>query len=153
MLANGRRINSCLSLAVVHDGDEITTIEGLAKGSELHPVQAAFLEHDGLQCDYCTPGQICSALARLTGYKQGDASVVTPNLSQLASDPLTYEEISRAYEGSCGAYRGKTQQAGKGFSVFPSRDQPDRGLAETLVPKPSFWNVRLDTNFREKPGG
>lgn len=65
VLVNGRRINSCLSLAVMHDGDEITTIEGLAKGDELHPVQAAFLEHDGFQCGYCTPGQICSAVALL----------------------------------------------------------------------------------------
>lgn len=65
VLVNGRRINSCLALAVVHDGDEITTIEGLAKGDELHPVQAAFLEHDGFQCGYCTPGQICSAVALL----------------------------------------------------------------------------------------
>jgi xanthine dehydrogenase YagT iron-sulfur-binding subunit len=63
VLVNGRRINSCLALAVVHDGDEITTIEGLAHGDELHPVQKAFLEHDGFQCGYCTPGQICSAVA------------------------------------------------------------------------------------------
>jgi xanthine dehydrogenase YagT iron-sulfur-binding subunit len=63
VLVNGRRINSCLSFAIAHDGDEITTIEGLANGEELHPVQAAFLEHDGFQCGYCTPGQICSAVA------------------------------------------------------------------------------------------
>jgi xanthine dehydrogenase YagT iron-sulfur-binding subunit len=63
VLVNGRRINSCLSLAVVHEGDSVTTIEGLAKGEELHPVQAAFVEHDGFQCGYCTPGQICSAVA------------------------------------------------------------------------------------------
>jgi xanthine dehydrogenase YagT iron-sulfur-binding subunit len=65
VLVNGRRINSCLSLAVTHDGDEITTIEGLANGEELHPVQAAFIEHDGFQCGYCTPGQICSVVALL----------------------------------------------------------------------------------------
>jgi len=65
VLVNGRRINSCLSLAIVHEGDEITTIEGLANGEQLHPVQAAFLEHDGFQCGYCTPGQICSAVALL----------------------------------------------------------------------------------------
>ena len=65
VLVNGRRINSCLSLAVTHDGDRIKTIEGLAQGDELHPVQAAFLEHDGFQCGYCTPGQICSAVALL----------------------------------------------------------------------------------------
>ena len=63
VLVNGRRVNSCLTLAVMHEGDEITTIEGLANGEELHPMQAAFIEHDGFQCGYCTPGQICSAAA------------------------------------------------------------------------------------------
>ncbi len=90
VLVNGRRINSCLSLAVGHDGDEITTIEGLANGDELHPVQAAFLEHDGFQCGYCTPGQICSAVALL---KEGHAG----------SDP----EIREWMSGNicrCGAY-------------------------------------------------
>jgi xanthine dehydrogenase YagT iron-sulfur-binding subunit len=76
VLVNGRRINSCLSLAVMHDGDEITTIEGLANGEELHPVQAAFLEHDGFQCGYCTPGQICSAVALLKeGHAKNDAEI------------------------------------------------------------------------------
>jgi xanthine dehydrogenase YagT iron-sulfur-binding subunit len=65
VLVNGRRINSCLSLALMHEGDEITTIEGLANGDQLHPMQTAFLEHDGFQCGYCTPGQICSAVALL----------------------------------------------------------------------------------------
>jgi xanthine dehydrogenase YagT iron-sulfur-binding subunit len=65
VLINGRRINSCLTLAVMHEGDEITTIEGLANGDQLHPMQAAFIEHDGFQCGYCTPGQICSAVALL----------------------------------------------------------------------------------------
>src|SRR5438874_6297888 len=65
VLVNGRRVNSCLTLAVVHEGDEITTIEGLANGEKLHPMQAAFIEHDGFQCGYCTPGQICSAVALL----------------------------------------------------------------------------------------
>jgi xanthine dehydrogenase YagT iron-sulfur-binding subunit len=76
VLVNGRRINSCLSLAVTHEGDEITTIEGLAKGDELHPVQAAFLEHDGFQCGYCTPGQICSAVACIAeGHAKSDAEI------------------------------------------------------------------------------
>jgi len=65
VLVDGRRINACLTLAVMHAGSAITTIEGLANGEELHPVQAAFLEHDGFQCGYCTPGQICSAVALL----------------------------------------------------------------------------------------
>src|SRR5246127_2097377 len=63
VIVNERRINSCLTLAVMHEGDEITTIEGLANGDELHPMQAAFIEQDGFQCGYCTPGQICSAVA------------------------------------------------------------------------------------------
>src|SRR5207237_6011782 len=62
VLVNERRINSCLTLAVMHEGDEITTIEGLAHGDELHPLQVAFIEHDGFKCGYCTPGQICSAV-------------------------------------------------------------------------------------------
>jgi len=65
VLVNGRRVNSCLLLALMCEGDEITTIEGLANGDELHPMQAAFIEHDGFQCGYCTPGQICSAVALL----------------------------------------------------------------------------------------
>ncbi|HEY2573645.1 MAG TPA: 2Fe-2S iron-sulfur cluster-binding protein, partial [Verrucomicrobiaceae bacterium] len=65
VLVNGRRINSCLSLAVCHEGDEITTVEGISHGEELHPIQAAFIKHDGFQCGYCTPGQICSAVALL----------------------------------------------------------------------------------------
>jgi xanthine dehydrogenase YagT iron-sulfur-binding subunit len=65
VVVNGRRVNSCLTLAVMHESDEITTIEGLANGDELHPMQAAFIEHDGFQCGYCTPGQICSAVALL----------------------------------------------------------------------------------------
>jgi xanthine dehydrogenase YagT iron-sulfur-binding subunit len=65
VLVNGRRINSCLTLALMHEADEIVTIEGLANGDELHPMQAAFIEHDGFQCGYCTPGQICSAVALL----------------------------------------------------------------------------------------
>jgi xanthine dehydrogenase YagT iron-sulfur-binding subunit len=70
VLVDGRRINSCLSLAVMHEGADITTIEGLAHGDELHPVQAAFIKHDGFQCGYCTPGQICSAVACI---KEGHA--------------------------------------------------------------------------------
>jgi xanthine dehydrogenase YagT iron-sulfur-binding subunit len=76
VLVNGRRINSCLALAIVHEGDEITTIEGLAKGDDLHPVQEAFLEHDGFQCGYCTPGQICSAVALLKEGHAGDDSQI-----------------------------------------------------------------------------
>ncbi len=78
VLVNGRRINSCLSLSVSHDGDQVTTIEGLGHRGELEPIQAAFIEHDGFQCGYCTPGQICSAVALLSEVRKGDASFVTP---------------------------------------------------------------------------
>ncbi len=74
VLLDGRRVNSCLTLAAMAEGAEITTIEGLAKGDQLHPVQAAFLEHDGFQCGYCTPGQICSAVALLDEQKKGELS-------------------------------------------------------------------------------
>src|SRR5207245_1484467 len=71
VLVDGRRINSCLALAVVYDGSEITTVEGLASGDELHPMQAAFIRHDGFQCGYCTSGQICSAVGMLHELDQG----------------------------------------------------------------------------------
>jgi xanthine dehydrogenase YagT iron-sulfur-binding subunit len=76
VLVNGRRINSCLTLAAMHEGDEITTIEGLANGEDLHPMQAAFVEQDGFQCGYCTPGQICSAVALLKeNHANSDAEI------------------------------------------------------------------------------
>jgi xanthine dehydrogenase YagT iron-sulfur-binding subunit len=112
VLANGRRINSCLSLAVSHQGEEITTIEGLAKGGELHPLQAAFLEHDGFQCGYCTPGQICSAVAMLDEARKGDASIVTADLSKSGPAELTAPEIRERMSGNicrCGAYPGIVQ--------------------------------------------
>ena len=76
VLVNGRRVNACLSLALSVEGEEITTVEGLAKGDELHPVQAAFIKHDGFQCGYCTPGQICSAVACIQeGHAKTDAEI------------------------------------------------------------------------------
>ncbi len=76
VLLNGRRVLSCLSLAVMHAGDSVTTIEGVARGESLHPVQAAFLEHDAFQCGYCTPGQILSAIALLQeGHALDDAAI------------------------------------------------------------------------------
>jgi xanthine dehydrogenase YagT iron-sulfur-binding subunit len=76
VLVNGERINSCLTLAIMHQGDEIITIEGLAKGDELHPVQAAFIEHDAFQCGYCTPGQICSAVGLINeGHAKTDDEI------------------------------------------------------------------------------
>lgn len=107
VLVNGRRINSCFTLAVAHDGDTITTIEGLARGNTLHPMQAAFLEHDGFQCGYCTPGQICSAVALLDEIRAGTISAVTPDIRSTTPPRLTDEEIRERMSGNlcrCGAY-------------------------------------------------
>jgi xanthine dehydrogenase YagT iron-sulfur-binding subunit len=105
VLADGRRVNACLLLAVAQDGVEITTIEGLAAGEELHPVQSAFVEHDAYQCGYCTPGQICSAVGALDELRRGWPSAVTPDV---AGDPvLDDEEIRERMSGNlcrCGAY-------------------------------------------------
>ena len=112
VLANGRRINSCLSLALVHDGEQIVTIEGLAHGEELHPLQAAFIEYDGFQCGYCTPGQICSAAALIEEARRGDASVVTADLSKAGPAELNVEEVRERMSGNicrCGAYPGIVQ--------------------------------------------
>jgi xanthine dehydrogenase YagT iron-sulfur-binding subunit len=112
VLANDRRINSCLSLAVVHDGENISTIEGLSQDGNLHPLQAAFLEHDGFQCGYCTPGQICSAIAMLKEAREGHASYVEGKLSSPGQIDLTIEEIRERMSGNlcrCGAYPGIVQ--------------------------------------------
>jgi xanthine dehydrogenase YagT iron-sulfur-binding subunit len=107
VLVNGRRVNSCLSLAVAHDGDKITTIEGLPEGEKLHPMQQAFIEHDAFQCGYCTPGQICSAVAMLEEVRAGHASAVTPPTMAQAPIQLTEDEIRERMSGNicrCGAY-------------------------------------------------
>jgi len=112
VLLDGRRVNSCLTLAAMAEGSEITTIEGLAKGDNLHPVQAAFLEHDGYQCGYCTPGQICSAVALLDEQKRGELSIVSlQGKEEQARNPahpdLTDNEIRERMSGNicrCGAY-------------------------------------------------
>jgi xanthine dehydrogenase YagT iron-sulfur-binding subunit len=105
VVVNGQRINSCLTLAVMHSGHEITTIEGLANGDDLHPMQAAFVRHDGLQCGYCTPGQICSAVALLAEHKAGWPSYVTADVA--TAPVLTDAEISERMSGNicrCSAY-------------------------------------------------
>jgi xanthine dehydrogenase YagT iron-sulfur-binding subunit len=105
VLIGGRRINSCLSLAVMHDGDRITTIEGLATGERLHPLQAAFVHRDGFQCGYCTPGQICSAAGMLNEHKAGWPSVVSDDLATRPA--LTDAEIRERMSGNicrCSAY-------------------------------------------------
>jgi xanthine dehydrogenase YagT iron-sulfur-binding subunit len=105
VLVDGRRINSCLSLAVMHDGDEVTTIEGLGQPGTLHPMQAAFVKHDGFQCGYCTPGQICSSVAVLEEIKANIPSHVTGDLN--AQTLLSEAEIRERMSGNicrCGAY-------------------------------------------------
>jgi xanthine dehydrogenase YagT iron-sulfur-binding subunit len=105
VLLNGRRINACLTLACMHDGDEIVTIEGLGGAEDLSPLQAAFVSHDGFQCGYCTPGQICSAAAMLEEVKAGWPSHVTEDLA--AHPDLTDAEISERMSGNlcrCSAY-------------------------------------------------
>lgn len=108
VIIDGRRQLSCLTLAIMCDGKKITTIEGLANGDKLHPMQQAFLDHDGFQCGYCTPGQICSAVAMLGEAKNGDASQVTQNLTTKAANlKLSDDEIRERMSGNlcrCGAY-------------------------------------------------
>ena len=106
VLIEGRRINSCLTLAVMHDGQSVTTIEGLAQGTNLHPLQAAFVEHDGFQCGYCTSGQICSAIGMLAESQSGMPSYVTEDLTKSAA-ALTDVEIRERMSGNicrCAAY-------------------------------------------------
>lgn len=105
VIVDGRRINSCLSLAVMHDGDKITTIEGLGLPGNLHPMQEAFVVHDGYQCGYCTPGQICSAVAVLDEIKADIPSHVTANLTD--APKITAQELRERMSGNicrCGAY-------------------------------------------------
>jgi xanthine dehydrogenase YagT iron-sulfur-binding subunit len=105
LIADGRRINSCLTLAVMQEGSSITTIEGLGTKDAMHPMQAAFVKHDGYQCGYCTPGQICSAVSVLEEIRQGKPSHVTADLT--AGPTMTAEEIRERMSGNicrCGAY-------------------------------------------------
>jgi len=106
VLANGRRINACLTLAVMHEGEAITTIEGLASNGTLSPVQRAFIEQDAFQCGYCTPGQICSATALLTEFDAGTASTVTADVRRRPPQ-LSDDEVRERMSGNlcrCGAY-------------------------------------------------
>ena len=105
VMVDGVRINSCLSLAVMHEGDEITTIEGLGTPDKLHPMQAAFIKHDGYQCGYCTPGQICSAVAVLEEIRAGTPSHVSASLTDKPA--ITNDEMRERMSGNicrCGAY-------------------------------------------------
>jgi xanthine dehydrogenase YagT iron-sulfur-binding subunit len=107
VLVDGERILSCLALAVQYDGRQITTIEGLAESATLHPLQAAFIEHDGFQCGYCTPGQICSAIGMAAEVRRGVPSHVSADLA--AEVILTRDEIQERMSGNlcrCGAHNG-----------------------------------------------
>jgi xanthine dehydrogenase YagT iron-sulfur-binding subunit len=105
VLVDGERINSCLALAIQYEGREIVTIEGLAKGGQLHPLQQAFIDHDGFQCGYCTPGQICSAVGMLSEFRNQMPSAVTNG----EAAELTDTELRERMSGNlcrCGAYVG-----------------------------------------------
>ncbi|MGJ7615652.1 MULTISPECIES: 2Fe-2S iron-sulfur cluster-binding protein [unclassified Variovorax] len=111
VLVEGRRTNSCLTLAVMHEGQSVTTIEGMVQGDTLHPLQQAFLDHDGFQCGYCTPGQICSAVGMLAEARSGMPSHVTRDLAAGAGGPadvpLSDAEVRERMSGNicrCSAY-------------------------------------------------
>src|SRR3954452_14749978 len=110
ILVNGRRINSCLALAASHDGADITTIEGVARGEELHPLQAAFIAHDGLQCGFCTPGQIMSAIGLIHEGQAGD-------------DPERVREGMSGNLCRCGAYAGITDAVLEATNKIAQSDQ------------------------------
>lgn len=112
VLIDGRRINSCLTLAASLDGAEITTIEGLADGETLHPVQAAFIEHDGFQCGYCTPGQIMSAVGLIMEGQAGD-------------DPERTRELMSGNICRCGAYQGITEAVLEAQKTIAERNRRD----------------------------
>ena len=108
VLVDGARILSCLALAAQFDGREVTTVEGLAPAHGLHPLQEAFIAHDGFQCGYCTPGQICSALGMIDEIRRGVPSYVTQDLASGSVD-LTHDELRERMSGNlcrCGAYNG-----------------------------------------------
>jgi xanthine dehydrogenase YagT iron-sulfur-binding subunit len=108
VLVDGQRILSCLALAVQYDGCSVTTIEGLAPDGALHALQRAFVEHDGLQCGYCTPGQICSAVGMVEEVRRGVPSLVTIDLA-VETIALTHDELRERMSGNlcrCGAYNG-----------------------------------------------
>jgi xanthine dehydrogenase YagT iron-sulfur-binding subunit len=104
VLVEGRRINSCLTLAVMHEGDRVTTIEGLGTADRLHPMQKAFVVHDGYQCGYCTPGQICSAVAVLEEIEAGIPSHVTSDLDRVRFSDAEVRERMSGNICRCAAY-------------------------------------------------
>ena len=123
VLLDGRRVNSCLTLAFAAEGAQITTIEGLAKGDQLHPVQQAFLQHDGYQCGYCTPGQICSAVGALSEARSGSLSIESFRSGHTDKPAMSDDEIRERMAGNicrCGAYPNivaAVRQAAQGASA------------------------------------
>jgi xanthine dehydrogenase YagT iron-sulfur-binding subunit len=118
VLVDGERIVSCLALAVQYDGREVTTIEGLGQEGALHPLQAAFVEHDGFQCGYCTPGQICSAVGMAAEVARGLPSNVTPDLAA-ETIALSHDELRERMSGNlcrCGAYNGIVAAIGETYA-------------------------------------
>jgi xanthine dehydrogenase YagT iron-sulfur-binding subunit len=128
VMVDGERINSCLALAVQYRDREITTIEGLGAPGRLHPLQAAFVEHDGFQCGYCTPGQICSAVAMIEELKRGVPSYVSEDVAA-ADFALTQDELRERMSGNlcrCGAYNGIVDAIEEAFGVT----KPEPGKRE-----------------------
>jgi xanthine dehydrogenase YagT iron-sulfur-binding subunit len=122
VLVDGERINACLALAVQYQGRAITTVEGLGGDGGLHPLQRAFIEHDGLQCGYCTPGQLCSAIAMAAEVARGVPSVVT---AELAADTIVLDrdELRERMSGNlcrCGAYNGIVEAIAETFAKEPA---------------------------------
>lgn len=119
LLVDGERINGCLALAVQYQGRSITTVEGLGKPGSLHPLQEAFIAHDGFQCGYCTPGQICSAIGMATEVARGVPSYVTADL-RTETVELTHDELRERMSGNlcrCGAYNGIVEAISETFGT------------------------------------
>ena len=122
VLVDGERINACLAFAVQYQGRSITTVEGLSRGGALHPLQQAFIEHDGFQCGYCTPGQLCSAIAMASEIERGIPSFVTKNLSTETA-LLDHDELRERMSGNlcrCGAYNGIVEAISETFAKEPA---------------------------------
>jgi xanthine dehydrogenase YagT iron-sulfur-binding subunit len=136
VLIDGRRVNSCLTLAVMHQDDPITTIEGLGQVGDLHPLQEAFVRHDGYQCGYCTPGQICSAVAMIAEVEKGWPSYVSADLTQPAFDDA---EISERMSGNlcrCAAYPNiidAIREVGQAQPKGRSADEKDAAMLAEVV--------------------
>ncbi|MFB4422896.1 (2Fe-2S)-binding protein [Streptomyces sp. QL37] len=134
VLLDKRRAVACLQLAVAAEGREITTIEGIAEGEELHPVQQAFLDLDGFQCGYCTPGQICSAVAVIEEHAAGWPSAVTGDLSPEAGPPpLTADEVRERMSGNlcrCGAYVSIVQAVERAAGIHAEAVRADEGTQD-----------------------